>query len=57
LNENYLSKYEDADESLGGIENVAFKIDRLRKALADGKLNNEDYAAAAALGFNLRALL
>lgn len=57
LNENYLSKYDDADESLGGIEGVRYKIDRLRSALADGKLDNEDYAAASALGFNLRGLL
>lgn len=57
LNENYLSKYDDADESLGGMEGVRYKIDRLRSALADGKLDNEDYAAASALGFNLRGLL
>ena len=57
LDENYISKYDDADESLGGIEGVRTKIQRLRKALADGQLNNEDYAAAASLGLNLRGLL
>ena len=57
LDENYISQYNDADESLGGIEGVKTKILRLRKALADGQLNNEDYAAAAALGLNLRGLL
>jgi len=57
LDENYISKYDDADESLGGIEGVRTRIQRLRKALADGQLNNEDYAAAAALGLNLRGLL
>ena len=57
LDENYISRYDDADESLGGIEGVRTKIQRLRKALADGQLNNEDYAAAASLGLNLRGLL
>ena len=57
LNENYISQYTDADESLGGIEGVRARIDRLRTALADGTLNNEDYASAAALGLNLRGLL
>lgn len=57
LNENYMSKYDDADESLGGITGATERVDRLRRALADGTLNNEDYAAAAALGLNLRGLL
>jgi hypothetical protein len=57
LNENYMSKYDDADESLGGITGATERVNRLRRALADGSLNNEDYAAAAALGLNLRGLL
>jgi hypothetical protein len=30
---------------------------RLRNALSDGTLNNEDYAAAQALGLNLRNMM
>lgn len=57
LDENYLSKFDDADESLGGLEGVKTRIDRLRNALADGTLDNEDFASASALGLNLRGLL
>lgn len=57
LNENYMSKYDDADEALGGLEGAKARVNRLRKALSDGTLNNEDYAAASALGLNLRGLL
>jgi hypothetical protein len=39
------------------MDEVRKRIDRLRFALADGTLNNEDYASAAALGLNLRGLL
>lgn len=52
-----LSKYSDTDESLGGINSVKTKLSRLKTALRDGVLNNEDYAAAQALGFNLRPWL
>ena len=56
--DNYdLSKYTDTDDTLGGINSVKQKIDRLRTALHDGTLNNEDYAAADALNFNLRKYL
>jgi hypothetical protein len=52
-----MSKYDDADEALGGLEGAKARVNRLRKALSDGTLNNEDYAAASALGLNLRGLL
>jgi hypothetical protein len=57
LNENYMSQYDDADEAFGGIEGATERVARLRTALASGKLDNEDFAAAAALGLNLRGLL
>ena len=57
LNENYMQRFTDADESLGGLQGATERVDRLRKALSDGTLNNEDYSAAAALGLNLRGLL
>jgi len=52
-----MQKFDDADESLGGLQGATKRVDRLRKALSDGILNNEDYAAAASLGLNLRGLL
>lgn len=57
LNNFDLSKYTDADSSLGGLDNVKQRISRLRTALSDGVLNNEDYAAGAALGFDIKSLL
>jgi len=52
-----MSKYDEADETFGDLDQATLKVDRLRRALADGTLNNEDYAAAASLGLNLRGLL
>jgi len=52
-----MQRFTDADESLGGLQGATERVDRLRKALSDGTLNNEDYSAAAALGLNLRGLL
>jgi len=57
LNNFDLTKYEVADDSLGGLEGVKQRMARLRNALSDGTLNNEDYAAAQALGLNLRSMM
>lgn len=57
LNNFDLTKYEVADDSLGGLEGVKQRMARLRNALSDGTLNNEDYAAAQALGLNLRNMM
>lgn len=52
-----LSGYSFNENSLGDEANVRARIDRLKTALSDGVLNNEDYAAASALGLNLRSML
>ena len=57
LNNFDINSYTETNDALGNLENVKAKFNRLRTALNDGTLNNKDYAAASALGFNLRTIL
>lgn len=57
LNSLDLNKYTDFDPALGDINSVKANIENLKAKLSDGVLNNDDYAAAQRLGFNLRAIL
>ena len=57
LNSFNINDYTEADSNLGDIESVKAKYNRLKTALNDGTINNEDYMAANALGLNLRTLL
>lgn len=57
LNSIDINSYTEANPNLGSLEDVKNKFTRLRTALSDGQLNNEDYAAAAALGLDLRTML
>lgn len=57
LNSLNLDDYSSADSALGSMDSVKSRLTRLRTALSDGVLNNEDYMAANSLGFNLRKYL
>lgn len=57
LNNLDLNKFTDFDPALGDINSIKANIENLKAKLSDGVLNNDDYAAAQRLGFNLRAIL
>ena len=57
INSIDLNNYDEDFDDLGSKEEVSNKLNRLKIALQDGKLTNEDYLAANALGLNLRDLL
>lgn len=57
LNNINLDDYTDFSDSLGGKEKIKSNLESLKQHLQDGTLNNDDYASAAKLGFNLRTIL
>lgn len=57
LNNINVDDYTDFSDALGGKEKIKANLELLKQHLQDGTLNNDDYASAAKLGFNLRTVL
>lgn len=57
LNNLKLDDYTETSDELGGMDRVKANLETLKQHLADGVLNNNDYASAAKLGLNLRTIM
>lgn len=57
LNNLKLDDYTETSDELGGMDRVKANLETLKQHLADGVLDNNDYASAAKLGLNLRTIM